>query len=73
MIDRVETILHDRFGDNYYWQARRSMRYASHLIDIANEYRQSILNSNDQNDRTVIDNDWTKMKVDYIQIDIMLF
>lgn len=38
-IDRAEIILHDYFGDEYYWQARRSMRYANHLITTGNLFR----------------------------------
>jgi hypothetical protein len=39
-IDRAETILHDNFGDKYYWQARRSMRYQRPTpIHIADDFR----------------------------------
>lgn len=38
MVDRAETILHDRFGDVYYWQARKSMSYAESLKMIANKF-----------------------------------
>lgn len=39
MIDRAETVLHSRFGDFIYWEARRSMRYAKHLRLIADKFR----------------------------------
>ncbi|VDM27182.1 unnamed protein product [Toxocara canis] len=57
-IDRAETILHSRFGDSRYWQARRAMRYAKHLVKIGNQFRSEKFGSNDLSDRTVLDNDW---------------
>lgn len=39
MIDRAEVVLHAHFGDEYYWQARRSMRYAKHLLEIGDRFR----------------------------------
>ncbi|KAI1729319.1 GDP-fucose protein o-fucosyltransferase domain-containing protein [Ditylenchus destructor] len=39
MVDRAETILHDRFGDVFYWNARRSMRYAPELRKIGDQFR----------------------------------
>jgi peptide-O-fucosyltransferase len=39
LVDRAETILHDRFGDVHYWQARRSMRYVKPLRVIADKFR----------------------------------
>lgn len=72
MIDRAEAILHDQFGDVFYWEARRSMRYASHLVNAANEYRRSILASDDDRDRTVIHDDWTKTKVVCLSLDSFL-
>uniref|UniRef100_A0A0K0CUN2 GDP-fucose protein O-fucosyltransferase 2 n=1 Tax=Angiostrongylus cantonensis TaxID=6313 RepID=A0A0K0CUN2_ANGCA len=38
-IDRGEAILHQHYGDVHYWQARRSMRYAGHLVEIGNFFR----------------------------------
>uniref|UniRef100_A0AC34F3Y1 GDP-fucose protein O-fucosyltransferase 2 n=1 Tax=Panagrolaimus sp. ES5 TaxID=591445 RepID=A0AC34F3Y1_9BILA len=45
-IDRAETVLHNSFGNDVYWRIRRSMRYASHLLEYAEEYRQKYLDSN---------------------------
>lgn len=58
MIDRFETVMHDNFGDKYYWQARRSMRYNKELIGIADKYRQEELGSNDEADGTVMHENW---------------
>nr|CRZ25877.1 BMA-PAD-2 [Brugia malayi] len=58
MIDRAETVLHSHFGDFYYWEARRSMRYAEHLRLVADEFRQKRLNSNDRRDGTLISDSW---------------
>ncbi|MFH4982918.1 hypothetical protein AB6A40_009627 [Gnathostoma spinigerum] len=66
-IDRAETALHEHFGDKYYWQARRSMRYANHLIEIGNRFRSEKLNSNDKDDRTVMLKNWKNDKKDYLK------
>ncbi|CAD5217269.1 unnamed protein product [Bursaphelenchus okinawaensis] len=58
LIDRSETILHDHFGDKFYWDARRSMRYAKKLVDIGDEFRRTHLNSTDQNDKTYLPSSW---------------
>uniref|UniRef100_A0A915Q588 GDP-fucose protein O-fucosyltransferase 2 n=1 Tax=Setaria digitata TaxID=48799 RepID=A0A915Q588_9BILA len=58
MIDRAETVLHSHFGDFHYWEARRSMRYASHLRLAADEFRQQRLNSNDERDGTILPDSW---------------
>lgn len=34
MFDRAETLLHVDYGGQNYWRARRSMRYAKHLIQL---------------------------------------
>lgn len=34
MLDRAETMLHDFFGDAYFWKARRSMRYVCTHYDV---------------------------------------
>ncbi|KAL7078809.1 hypothetical protein ACQ4LE_002025 [Meloidogyne hapla] len=39
LIDRAETILHDDFGDVYYWKARISMNYSKQLKDIGDNFR----------------------------------
>uniref|UniRef100_A0A914PLH2 GDP-fucose protein O-fucosyltransferase 2 n=1 Tax=Panagrolaimus davidi TaxID=227884 RepID=A0A914PLH2_9BILA len=57
-IDRAETILHDSFGNNIYWKIRRSMRYASNLYKIAEEYRQKYLDSNSETDKIVFPEIW---------------
>jgi len=50
------------------------MRFAKHLRDIGDSFRQLHLCSDDVSDKTVLDNDWRKMEVsftccnDYIKI-----
>ena len=55
---RAENLLHEYFGDAEYWAARRSMRFAGHLVNIANKFRETTLNSNDVKDVTVKHNKW---------------
>ncbi|CAF4115797.1 unnamed protein product [Adineta steineri] len=62
MFDRAETLLHVDYGGYNYWRARRSMRYARRLINLGNRFRADYLNSTDIHDRTVLIDDWTKMK-----------
>uniref|UniRef100_A0A914CFM1 GDP-fucose protein O-fucosyltransferase 2 n=1 Tax=Acrobeloides nanus TaxID=290746 RepID=A0A914CFM1_9BILA len=58
MVDRSETILHDHFGDIHYWRARRSMRYSKAVIEMGDNFRREAFNSNDMDDRTVIQDNW---------------
>lgn len=58
LFEHAEVALHDTFGDKIYWQARRSMRFNTHLREIANEYRKKYLNSSDENDNTFLALDW---------------
>lgn len=44
-------------------QARRSMRYSKELVALGDAYRRSELDSEDEQDGTLYDEDWTKMKV----------
>lgn len=62
MIDRAEVVLHDFFGDKYYWQCRRSMRFSQPLRELGDAFREDFLDSTDEADNTVLDEDWTKMK-----------
>uniref|UniRef100_A0A914HCH2 GDP-fucose protein O-fucosyltransferase 2 n=1 Tax=Globodera rostochiensis TaxID=31243 RepID=A0A914HCH2_GLORO len=39
MVDRAEVILHDQFGDFFFWQARKSMRYAKRLRSLGDAFR----------------------------------
>lgn len=61
-VDRTETILHDVFGDVFYWKARRSMRYAEHLIEYGGIFRRETFNSTDENDKTIMGDDWRLVK-----------
>merc|ERR550519_2398761 len=66
MLDRAENVLHDWFGDVNYWGARRSMRFAKHLVDIADDYRANFLDSYDKKDNTVVSQDWRSHKAERI-------
>ncbi|VDD84940.1 unnamed protein product [Enterobius vermicularis] len=61
-VDRAEQILHSVFGDKYYWEARRSMRYAPHLVKIGDKFRKEKLGSSDSHDRTVLTGPWRDVK-----------
>ncbi|XP_063423391.1 GDP-fucose protein O-fucosyltransferase 2-like isoform X3 [Mytilus trossulus] len=61
MLTRAETLLHDRFGNSVYWEARRSMVFAKHLRDIGDEFRKEYLDSTDENDKTILSK-WPEMK-----------
>lgn len=39
------------------------MVFAKHLREIGDKFRNDHLNSNDENDKTALDSDWTKNKV----------
>ncbi|XP_046677614.1 GDP-fucose protein O-fucosyltransferase 2-like [Homalodisca vitripennis] len=58
MFDRAEIATHMMYGDANYWKCRRSMRFAKHLVDAANAFRASHLNSTDLQDGTVRPLDW---------------
>uniref|UniRef100_A0A0A9WW19 GDP-fucose protein O-fucosyltransferase 2 n=1 Tax=Lygus hesperus TaxID=30085 RepID=A0A0A9WW19_LYGHE len=62
MIDRAEVVLHDRFGDKSYWDCRRSMRFADHLVAEANDFRRARLSSSDEADDTDIPAMWEDQK-----------
>uniref|UniRef100_A0A4W3HAF9 GDP-fucose protein O-fucosyltransferase 2 n=1 Tax=Callorhinchus milii TaxID=7868 RepID=A0A4W3HAF9_CALMI len=63
MLDRGENLLHDHYAGKDYWDARRSMVFAKHLRMVGDEFRAKYLNSTDEVDKTVYNEDWTKMKV----------
>lgn len=58
MLDRAEVILHDIFGDPVYWEIRRSMRFSSRLREVADKFRRDVLNSDDERDGTLLEEDW---------------
>ncbi len=63
MLNRGENLLHDYFGDENYWSARRSMRFSSPLVEVANAYRTSELGSTDERDKTEPGERWEDFKV----------
>ncbi|GFN98351.1 GDP-fucose protein o-fucosyltransferase 2 [Plakobranchus ocellatus] len=65
MIDRAETVLHDRYGDAVFWQVRRSMRFSKKLREIGDAYRAEFLDSIDEQDKTVLTDSWTDMKTNH--------
>ena len=58
MLDRAEKLLHDWFGDEEYWGARRSMRFSDRLVERANQFRLYMLDSEDSKDNTEVVEDW---------------
>ncbi len=65
LLDRAEQVLHVYFGDENYWAARRSMRFSHRLVEVANEYREKHLNSNDEKDGTTRAQNWEEHHVIY--------
>ncbi|CAI2348244.1 unnamed protein product [Caenorhabditis sp. 36 PRJEB53466] len=59
-VDRAETILHEHYGEVDYWRARRSMRYSEQLVEAADAFRRTHLDSDDKRDKTELVEDWTK-------------
>ncbi|XP_016998667.2 GDP-fucose protein O-fucosyltransferase 2 [Drosophila takahashii] len=39
----AETVLHDHWGDEHFWRARRSMRFARRLQQVADDFRRQVL------------------------------
>lgn len=72
----TEIILHDQWGNKQYWQARRSMRFNSNLIAIADAYRADNFNSTNEFDLVQRPEKWTDeknivvLKVEIIYVDI---
>ncbi|XP_076647609.1 O-fucosyltransferase 2 [Halictus rubicundus] len=62
MFDHMEIALHDSYGSQEYWRARRSMRYSPELYKVAIKYRKHFLNSTNKNDKTDRPIDWTQEK-----------
>lgn len=58
----AETALHDFFGDDEYWRARRSMRFNNYLQSIATAYRYEFLRSTNEKDLIKRPNLWTEEK-----------
>ncbi|XP_061391059.1 GDP-fucose protein O-fucosyltransferase 2 [Musca vetustissima] len=48
VILNAEVVLHDHWADREFWRARRSMRFAKDLVEIARQYRQTNFDSNDE-------------------------
>lgn len=58
VLRNAEIVLHDHWGNDEFWMARRSMRFSKHLIDIANNYRQLQFQSNDAIDLVQRPSNW---------------
>ncbi|XP_053678480.1 GDP-fucose protein O-fucosyltransferase 2 [Anopheles nili] len=58
LVQNAEIVLHDMWGNVDYWEARRSMRFAHDLVDVASRFRLEFLNSSDKQDRTVRPPSW---------------
>ncbi|XP_017116130.1 GDP-fucose protein O-fucosyltransferase 2 [Drosophila elegans] len=43
----AETVLHDHWGDEHFWRARRSMRFSPGLAQVAADFRHQVLGTTD--------------------------
>lgn len=50
VIRNAEIVLHDHWGNEEFWLARRSMRFSKHLVETANNYRKLRFGSDDASD-----------------------
>lgn len=62
LLNHAEIVLHDVWGNREYWRARRSMRFNSALIAIADEYRSTRLNSTNERDGVLRPANWQDEK-----------
>ena len=62
-VDRAENLIHGQFSEwsSEFWTARRSMVFSKELRDIGDKFRQDFLDSNDEDDKTVLKK-WKEMK-----------
>ncbi|XP_058127241.1 GDP-fucose protein O-fucosyltransferase 2 [Anopheles ziemanni] len=58
LVLNAEIVLHDLWGNVDYWEARRSMRFAPSLVEVADRFRWDFLNSSDEQDKTVRPAHW---------------
>jgi peptide-O-fucosyltransferase len=63
----AETALHEFFGDEEYWMARRSMRFNKNLQSIGDSYRADFLGSTDKKDFVQRPDLWTDEKVGWFR------
>lgn len=63
MFLNAEIFLHDHWGNNEYWKARRSMRFSKNLIKIANRFRLTKFNSTNDRDQVQRPDNWLNEKV----------
>lgn len=63
LLEHAEVALHEFYGNQLYWEARRSMRFSTKLKSIANDFRKSYLNSYDTQDKTVQPDNWKDEQV----------
>lgn len=57
--------MHPHWGDAEFWRARRSMRFSTHLINVAKHYRLREFGSNDSTDSIQRPLNWEDEKVEY--------
>lgn len=58
----AEIVLHDQWGSDEFWMARRSMRFNRELVQIANNFRKFYLNSTDDSDAVQRPYNWKDEK-----------
>lgn len=55
-----EIVLHDNWGNQEFWRARRSMRFSNDLMAVAKDFRLSKLNSTDETEKVHRPIDWRR-------------
>jgi peptide-O-fucosyltransferase len=64
----AETVLHDYWGNDEYWKARRSMRFNNYLVQEANKYRLDHFGSSNDLDEVQRPDSWLSEKVCFMII-----
>jgi hypothetical protein len=66
----AETVLHDYWGNDEYWKARRSMRFNNYLVQEANKYRLDHFSSANNLDEVQRPDSWLSEKVCFIIVSL---
>ena len=63
LVDRFEQVLHIDYGSVEFFKARRSMVYARPLRNEGDNFREKFLNSTDETDSILYNEDWAKQVI----------
>lgn len=64
----AEVVLHDGFGDAEFWRARRSMRFAKTLVEVAEEFRRNVMGERGDLDEVQRPPRWQDEKVSNLSL-----